>query len=486
MEPQNLFKEKLRVPLNTVILSDAVQFQTAGIIYAVSSDVKLYKNSVEFSSPLSFLSSDIIQLSITSSSEYADAVFGVVSVELSSGETSTHIFACVTKSNYKKVEEFADLEPFSLTTYADGSNYVPNSASNKVLIFENIEDSEPDKTITNLYEPVSVGNPDNLDSIVICSYFNNKIHKINVETEEIYSNIDVPGRPYGAIAVPISTGEDYVTNLWVTIANQNRILVIDNDDEIIGEYPTGERPLGIAIDSFLENVWVANNGDNTVTRFSWDYVNKLWNSTIINVGNKPYEIACDIYNNAWVTCAGDNRVYRITLQNTVTYYEVGENPRGIAYSNEKMWVAISYEERIVSLDLNGNIVNIIEDVGLHPFSVGAISIPTSLRGKLSEIINILDELRYDSLYDSLTLLERINTDSVSDIVTLSDSLREGDKLSDSVSLTDSLSRNAISDSLSITESLSAVLTTGEPPADTTKDALYNYVVLHVNGEAPTR
>lgn len=471
MDLHNLFPHKIEVALNTEVFSDEVFFSENGSISKVSTNVKIFKNSEEVEST-TFTPEDSIKLSVVSSEDYADPIFGVIQVNLSSGTQLKHIFTCVTFSNVKPVEEFKDLEPFELSTYPDGSSYVPVTDYNKLLLYKDLQGESYDAVVANLNKDLPIAsNVDETDSLIICSFYDGKIYRINASTQEISGIIKTPDRPYGAIAVPKQPNLNYITDLWVTLPDEDKIIVIDNDDNIIREFPTGSRPLGICADGEFENVYVANSYDNTVTHLKWNLEDLDWEITTVSVGEKPYEIACDTNSDAWVTCAADNKVYKVTSLDTVASYIVGENPRGIAYNNGKMWVAISQEAKVVALNLDGSVAYNLENIGQVPFAVGSVPLPMMYRPKLSDLINITETLSYNSIQDSMEFLDTLSHNSVKDTLSFTDT---------------AVKTNRLLDSLAFTETLSYELTTVEEPEIPTEitDQDYQYVVLHINGEDP--
>ena len=96
----------------------------------------------------------------------------------------------------------------------------------------------------------------------------------------------------------------------------------------------GDRPTAIAYGEGA--VWVANGGDDTVSR-----IDPGGNSgRTIPVGNEPAAVAVGA-GAVWVANAGDGTVSRI---DPVTYevetIEVGGAPAGIAVAAERVWVTV--------------------------------------------------------------------------------------------------------------------------------------------------
>ena len=102
-------------------------------------------------------------------------------------------------------------------------------------------------------------------------------------------------------------------------------------------YPGFHNPIGIAIDN-AGNVWVTNEGDNTVSELSPTTVAGIYQTiATYDVSSNPYGgIAIDNTGNIWVTNEGNNSVTELSptstpgIYQTNTTYDVGYYPYGIA------------------------------------------------------------------------------------------------------------------------------------------------------------
>ena len=459
MIPENLFNPSINVNRNTQILSNLVTLSYSGTVVPVSQNVIVRKNGQSTSGTVEFNSGDTLQVEITSSENYSDQVHGIIQLT-SQGKTRPHIFTCVTLGETRKKEEYADLEPFEFFDLEDETteNSISSALGNVVYAYGSIAD-DPFKTIEefNLTSSLasSVGE---IDSLVFCSFFTKKVFRINISTNEISGIIDVSGNPFGAVGVAKIPDSDYISNLWITLTDQDKVIVLDNQDQVVQEFSVGNRPLGIATNSDTDHVWVANSYSNTVTHFKWIESTQSWSLSTVSVGEKPYEIACDTKGCAWIACAADNKVYRITEDDVVSYYVVGDNPRGIAYNSEKIWIAISKEDKIVALNLDGSLAHTIEDVGQTPFAVGSIGLPFTFKLNITDVINILDKISTNLLTEPVSLLDRIAS---------------ANPLLDNIIVTESLSFSIITDSVPPVFE--------EPQADKV-DTNFNCVSLLLNGE----
>ena len=114
------------------------------------------------------------------------------------------------------------------------------------------------------------------------------------------------------------------------------------------------------------DVWVADNGANTVTRFDPG----SGRTQTITVGANPYGVAFG-EGAVWVTNRGDDSIVRITpINNRVDdQVRVGDNPKGIAVGAGAVWVA-NTDDGTVSQVVGGAERKVI-DVGPEPRGVVA-------------------------------------------------------------------------------------------------------------------
>lgn len=125
-------------------------------------------------------------------------------------------------------------------------------------------------------------------------------------------------------------------------------------------FTTGTYPEGIAIDA-TGNIWVANNGDGTVTELNST-------GTIVGtftVGTGPVGIAIDTSGNVWVANSGGGGITGGTgniteldsfgnLVGTYPVYTAGASPHGIAIDkNGNIWIANSGSNSVTELNSSG-------------------------------------------------------------------------------------------------------------------------------------
>ncbi len=125
-------------------------------------------------------------------------------------------------------------------------------------------------------------------------------------------------------------------NIWVTNNGSNTVTKLSAaTGMVIGTYPVGSFPAGLAFDG--ANIWVVNGGSASVTKLL------AASGAIVGtytVGNNPLQIAFD-GSNMWITNSADNTVTKLSATNgaLVGTYPVGVYPVGIAFDGNCIWVA---------------------------------------------------------------------------------------------------------------------------------------------------
>ena len=137
-----------------------------------------------------------------------------------------------------------------------------------------------------------------------------------------------------------------VTCSCVTVATVDQNTPYSNSliSMITRSYTVGNNPYGIAIDA-SGNVWVANNGDGTVTSLD----PSSGTATAYTVAKQPEGIAIDASGNVWVTNNGSDNVYELDSSGgSKGTYSVGSHPMGIAIdASGNAWVT-NYESDIIT------------------------------------------------------------------------------------------------------------------------------------------
>jgi peptide/nickel transport system substrate-binding protein len=113
-------------------------------------------------------------------------------------------------------------------------------------------------------------------------------------------------------------------------------------------YPVGRRP--VAVVSFADSLWVANELDGTVTRIERDEARE----TAIDVGDNPTALAAGA-GSVWVANGESRTVSQIdpTSNKIIQRVEVAGQPTSIAVGADAVWVAMPLEGEIARIALNG-------------------------------------------------------------------------------------------------------------------------------------
>jgi YVTN family beta-propeller protein len=139
-----------------------------------------------------------------------------------------------------------------------------------------------------------------------------------------------------------SVGEGAV---WVVFADAFLARVDPVQPRMVSSGLAGTGPAGIAAGNGA--VWVANSGDNSVSRILPETATV---SATITVGRHPAGIALG-EGGVWVTDQGDDTVTRIDLgSGSETTIQVGGGPTGIAVGDGAVWVANSDDGTISRID----------------------------------------------------------------------------------------------------------------------------------------
>jgi YVTN family beta-propeller protein len=153
--------------------------------------------------------------------------------------------------------------------------------------------------------------------------------KIDPRTNELKSPTGIAGSSPSAIAV----GEGYV---WVANAGDNKVSrILPETVSEIDKVSVGRQPGGLAIGDGA--VWVSNRGDDFVTR----YTVSTGSAFPIPVGDAPVGIAFG-EEAVWVANADDGTVMRIDPGSNavVKTIPVGGRPVGVVVSDGRVWVTV--------------------------------------------------------------------------------------------------------------------------------------------------
>jgi YVTN family beta-propeller protein len=162
---------------------------------------------------------------------------------------------------------------------------------------------------------------------------------IDARSGRLVAEVNTGNRPDG-----IAFGEGA---LWVANTGDDTVSRIDPDTRLVKQtIEVGNGPSGLAID--FGSVWVANSGERTVSRIN-AATNKVVQS--ITVGNGPTAVATGA-GAVWVTNAIDGTLSRIDpVKGAVSgVYPVGASPGGIIATDSAVWVADSSVGVVLRVD----------------------------------------------------------------------------------------------------------------------------------------
>ena len=345
---RNLFAPIKNAELSKTYFSSVVMsgIGTGVPISLISGSASLTKNGASLNDGV-ISNNDTLGIYTTSSSAYGTTNFVVVRI----GKDDV-ILSVTTQQDPAKYNfaGFAGLTPLELTKYQSGQDYIPNPIDNALSVYKT------DGTLLSTIAakaPATNGVTSN-DVIVVADYYSRNILKIDTVTKAVISAIDVGNRPYGVAHTPTSD-TDATSLTWVSVYGDNKVVVLDRNNNVVKTHYTGEKPMGIAVTQDGKHLFVANNAAGTVTHFQLS--GSTWTSQDVTVGAKPFEIATDLRGNAWVTCTGTNKVYRITRDNVVTAFVVGDGPRGVLLdASGNVWVALANENSVAKLNPTNSII----------------------------------------------------------------------------------------------------------------------------------
>ena len=117
----------------------------------------------------------------------------------------------------------------------------------------------------------------------------------------------------------------------------------DAPDVTIQSFPVGHQPIGVVYDG--ANIWVANSGDNTVTKLRASDGMLLGT---FSVGDTPQEMAFDGAN-IWVANFFSDNITKLRASDGVVLgtFNGGARPDGMAFDGANIWVA-NYGQSTVS------------------------------------------------------------------------------------------------------------------------------------------
>src|SRR6266849_4305158 len=150
----------------------------------------------------------------------------------------------------------------------------------------------------------------------------------------------------GVGANPTGIAADANGNIWVANWGGNSVTKIHastgtaipaSTGTVVGTYPVGINPIGVAWNFNTNSIWVANSGSNTVTKLDANTGTAL--GTYI-VGSGAQAVISDGLS-IWVTNAHSASVTRLMAVDgsLLGTFGVGLGPVGLAFDGKNIWVA---------------------------------------------------------------------------------------------------------------------------------------------------
>jgi YVTN family beta-propeller protein len=208
-----------------------------------------------------------------------------------------------------------------------------------------------------------------------------------------------PGNSVGLIhrdgtvdeAVPVGPGPSALAygagSLWVANSGNDTVTRIDPRTHMaIGEIHVGRDPSGLAVTA--TDVWVVNSGDGTVSRINLGSPSAP--SQTVTVGNQPAAIGYGP-SGLWVANAGDNTIQRIDpgTGSVGAPIDVGGGPDGVTVAGSSIWVANGQDGTVTQVDAATHTPASPIQVGAGPTGItlaaGSIWVANSLEQSVSRI-----------------------------------------------------------------------------------------------------
>ncbi|MDW3218214.1 MAG: hypothetical protein R8F63_06335 [Acidimicrobiales bacterium] len=183
------------------------------------------------------------------------------------------------------------------------------------------------------------------DFIVVASFDEGFVAKIDPVTGEIVTQVDVGGSPTAVYNGP--------HGLWVTIFDTGELVrltrsSLDTNERIV----VGAGPVGIGGDA--THLWVTNNDEGTVAKVDPETAEVVMT---VAVGEGPAEVV-SVQGSAWVTVSDDGTLVQIDAASgriqSVTPLGgaiAGGGPTGIDFAAGALWIAMQGEQSVVRIDL---------------------------------------------------------------------------------------------------------------------------------------
>ena len=128
--------------------------------------------------------------------------------------------------------------------------------------------------------------------------------------------------------------------LWIVDSATKAVIQLDPlTIRVLSPFNVGEDPRAVAISS--DSVWVANYGDDTVTRLQFDSRGATPTITHFDVGDGPVDVAFG-EGAVWVVNQLDRSVWRIDPESgdVVAKIGLGNEPQRVAAGEGRVWVTV--------------------------------------------------------------------------------------------------------------------------------------------------
>jgi YVTN family beta-propeller protein len=188
----------------------------------------------------------------------------------------------------------------------------------------------------------------------------NMVLKLDPESGAVQDEIPVGAQPSG-----MAVGDD--GSVWVANFGDATVSRIDPNSGDVESIEVGEGPYGIAVEG--NAVWVSNRTDDSVLRIN--AASDRPDSMAVTIGSNPKGVAIDDQGQVWVANAGDDTVSIVANGSEEDTVEVGQEPRGVVFAFDSIWVSVGATNQVVRIDPTSGAVLQRINVGLGPEGITA-------------------------------------------------------------------------------------------------------------------
>ncbi|MEQ8842664.1 MAG: YncE family protein [Acidimicrobiales bacterium] len=184
------------------------------------------------------------------------------------------------------------------------------------------------------------------DSLVVASFDQSFVARVDPNDGTIVQRVDVGGKPTDILSHP-----DH--GLWVALFDTGEIVQIDPTSfEVVARVTVGQGPVGLAAGPAA--IWVTNNEEGTVAK-----VDPATGEVLLTtpVGNGPTD-AVVANGSVWITVTDDGALAQVAaVDGTVESItplggaSAGGGPTGIAATEGSLWIAMQGEQSVVRVGL---------------------------------------------------------------------------------------------------------------------------------------